>query len=121
MRILVCGSRHWKDKEYIHSILSKYPEETVIIEGGCRGADSLACEVALHLKFDVMTFYADWKRLGRAAGPIRNQRMLKEGDPDIVIAFHRNVEDSKETKDMVKYAESKGIPVTIYTGLDTSC
>jgi hypothetical protein len=30
---------------------------------------------------------ADWKRLGRKAGPIRNQRMLVEGKPDLVVAF----------------------------------
>jgi hypothetical protein len=30
---------------------------------------------------------ADWKRFGRAAGPMRNERMLKEGRPDLVIAF----------------------------------
>jgi hypothetical protein len=30
---------------------------------------------------------AEWERLGRKAGPIRNQRMLEEGKPDLVVAF----------------------------------
>ena len=30
---------------------------------------------------------AEWHRLGRKAGPIRNQRMLDEGKPDLVVAF----------------------------------
>jgi hypothetical protein len=31
-------------------------------------------------------YHADWQ-LGRKAGPIRNQRMLDEGRPELVIAF----------------------------------
>ena len=31
----------------------------------------------------------DWATHGRAAGPIRNQAMLQEGKPDVVVAFER--------------------------------
>jgi hypothetical protein len=29
-----------------------------------------------------------WDELGKKAGPLRNQRMLDEGKPDLVVAFH---------------------------------
>jgi hypothetical protein len=32
-------------------------------------------------------FFADRVTLGRAAGPIRNQAMIDDGKPDLVIAF----------------------------------
>jgi hypothetical protein len=32
-------------------------------------------------------YVAQWKKHGRAAGPIRNQRMLDKGKPDLVVAF----------------------------------
>lgn len=50
---------------------------------------------------------ADWKRYGMAAGPIRNRRMLKEGKPDIVIAFA----GGRGTADMVRQAKAAGVPV----------
>jgi hypothetical protein len=29
----------------------------------------------------------EWDELGKKAGPLRNQRMLDEGKPDLVVAF----------------------------------
>ena len=34
--------------------------------------------------------------------------MLKEGDPDVVIAFNDDLENSKGTRDMVKIAGAAG-------------
>lgn len=55
----------------------------------------------------IESYPADWKRDGRGAGPIRNQRMIDEGKPHIVIAFP----GGKGTADMVMRAEMAGIPV----------
>jgi hypothetical protein len=43
-------------------------------------------------------YEADWISLGRKAGPIRNQRMLEEGKPDLVMAFP----GGRGTADMVR-------------------
>lgn len=48
------------------------------------------------------------------AGNVRNQQMLDEGKPDHVIAFHRNFNDSRGTKDMVEKARKVGITVDIF-------
>jgi hypothetical protein len=62
----------------------------------------------------VEEYPAQWHRYGQAAGPIRNQEMLKTGI-HLVLAFHPNLSESKGTKDMVTRAASAGVPVHIFT------
>ena len=113
LRVLVTGDRDWEDRLLIKQHLMKLPPDTVIIEGGARGADSLANSVAKELGFDRTTYHANWTRHHRAAGPIRNRRMHKESKPDKVLAFHDNIEDSKGTKDMIKVAKKAGTLVKL--------
>jgi len=40
--------------------------------------------------------------------------MIVEGKPDLVIAFHDNLNESKGTLNMVKQAISYGLPVVHY-------
>lgn len=97
------------------------PEDTVIIHGGCNvpdgaytnprwkpvGADALAHHCAAEKGFEVHMYRADWKLLGRKAGPMRNQAMLDHGKPDLVLAFP----GSRGTADMVRRATAAGVPV----------
>lgn len=110
MRILVCGDRNWTDKETIRKFLLEY-NPTVVIEGEARGADSLAREVAEEEGIVVEKYPADWNTNGKAAGPIRNQQMLKKGKPDMVLAFHDNLDKSKGTKHMITIAKKSGLRV----------
>ena len=48
----------------------------------------------------------DWA-LGRKAGPIRNQRMLDDGKPDLVIAFS----GGKGTAGMMAIARRAGVKI----------
>jgi hypothetical protein len=57
-------------------------------------------------------YMADWDGLGRKAGPIRNQRMLDEGKPDLVIAFP----GGRGTADMVRRAREAGVEVVELAG-----
>ena len=109
MRVLVCGDRHWTDRGAILDRLKRLPPGTVIIHGAAKGADTIAGEVAVSLGFAVEPYPADWKRYGRAAGPIRNAKMLQDGKPDLVIAFHADIEASKGTKNMLGLARASGI------------
>ena len=54
---------------------------------------------------------ADWKKHGRAAGPIRNQQMLDEGKADVVVALWDG--KSRGTLDMIQRATEAGVPVRI--------
>ena len=109
MRVLVCGSRQWTDYCVIEGRLQALPPETVIIEGEARGADKMARKIAEHLGFEVKPFPADWIKFGLAAGEIRNQQMLDEGKPDLVLAF--SMPDSIGTKHLIRRAKKAGIPV----------
>lgn len=116
MRILVCGSRNWTKKGIIRRIIEQSQADTVI-HGACRGADEIAGEIAKSLGLDIIKCPAEWESYGRAAGPVRNQQMLKH-KPDIVFAFHEDIENSKGTKDMITRAMRAGIPVRIIPGID---
>lgn len=124
MRVLVCGDRRYQDRAAVYRELDALygmGDEVVVIEGGAMGADRFAsdwCEryegepeswVITHIRFA-----AEWDRYGRAAGPRRNQQMLDEGHPDLVLAFHDNLNtQSRGTKDMVSRARKAGIPVRV--------
>lgn len=108
MKVLACGDRNWTDKGLIKSTLESIPDLELVIEGGARGADTLAREAAVELGIEVREYGADWERFGRAAGPIRNRRMLDE-KPDLVIAFHDNISKSKGTADTLREAKRRGI------------
>lgn len=121
MRVLVCGSRDWTDKEIIRNNL---PENTtVIIEGEADGADTLAGELADELGITKDSKPAPWEEYKRKypypmwlkAGFDRNQQMLDEGKPDLVLAFSNNFEESKGTKDMVNRAIKAGVLVILYS------
>jgi hypothetical protein len=111
-RIIVCGSRNWRDRRLILDVLDEYmPEpfdadEPTIVHGGCRGADKLAADVALQLGFWVEEHPPQWRTKGKAAGPLRNRQMASLG-ADLCIAFG----DGKGTRDMIAAAEAAGIPV----------
>jgi len=113
VKILITGDRNYKNVWAIYDVLSKYDRDSIIIHGGARGADTLADTVAKSLGFkDVVCFPADWKKYGRGAGPVRNRQMLDE-NPNLVIAFHDDIENSKGTKDCKEEAEKRGIEVIL--------
>ncbi len=117
MRVLVCGDRNWSDMDLIKCALVDI-EATEVVHGGCRGADLLGLEAAEFLGLDVVAYPADWNRYGRAAGPIRNQQMLDMGEPDMVFAFHNDIDASRGTKDMLRRADIAGVPNQLFTHRD---
>lgn len=112
-RVLVCGDRHWSDRGAILDRLRRLPSDTVVIHGAAQGADTIAGEVAVSLGFTVEPYPADWARYGRAAGPIRNAKMLQDGKPDLVIAFHADIPASRGTRNMVNLARKADVPTEV--------
>ena len=105
-RILVCGGRAFEDYAFLRDVLDHYAP-TVVIHGAARGADSLAHRWAQNRCVTVESYPADWRAHGKAAGPIRNAKMLAIGKPDLVIAFP----GGNGTAHMAKIAEAKGVHV----------
>lgn len=111
MRVLVCGGRDYSDLDRVYQVLDGIHYRTpisCIIEGGAKGADYLAARwSAMRNLPDHARFPADWTVHGKAAGPRRNQRMVDEGKPDLVVAFPGGT----GTADMVRRAKAAGIEV----------
>ena len=110
MRVLVCGGRDFAKTDVLYAFMDKlcksHPIDTVI-EGDARGADRMAGYWARRNRITNLKFPANWKGHGKAAGHIRNQQMLDEGKPDLVIAFP----GGRGTADMISRAKRAGIEV----------
>ncbi len=121
-KILVCGGRNFNDKELLFKTLDElcdkygwitepsedgnYLPRVHIISGKARGADTLAIDWAVINWCPFTEFPADWDRYGKQAGYIRNAQMLKEGNPDYVVAFAGGA----GTRMMVELSKKKGVP-----------
>jgi hypothetical protein len=121
--MLVCGGRDFEDQEFLNETLDRicfnrgwilepgeygnFLAHVHLIHGGARGTDLLAEDWAIGHWCDWTEFEADWDTHGKKAGPIRNQQMLEEGKPDVVVAFP----GGKGTADMVRRAKKAGIEV----------
>src|SRR6266851_2632973 len=100
MRILICGDRNLTDYNLIRQTLTQVLDKTrktvpmdffTVIHGAARGADTLGAEAAVNLNILAIGYPANWAKYGKAAGVKRNQQMLDEGKPDLVLAFHDNL------------------------------
>lgn len=114
MRVLVCGGRDFKKKSLIYRILDELSKEhdiECIIEGDAEGVDRIAGSWAQKKRIMNVKYQAEWNLYGSSAGPIRNNKMLKEGKPDLVIAFPggKGTDHMKEIarKALVKVLEVK--------------
>lgn len=113
MRVLVAGSRLWANVHAIANVLGMLHEHyrfTLLIHGGAKGVDTLAGQWAKLAGVTVLPFPvsdAEWQKLGAAAGPKRNRRMLDEGKPDIVVAFP----GGDGTADLVRAAKARSIRI----------
>lgn len=120
--VLVCGGRDYRDKSRVYEVLDGlHVIEPIglVIEGGQRtwspeegrfigGADHWAHKWAAERGVGAMTVRADWKKHGRAAGPMRNKRMLEHA-PDLVVCFP----GGRGTKNMREQAEAAGFPTLL--------
>jgi hypothetical protein len=114
-RLLVTGDRNWDDYQAVEDYLRIAMEQGVthVIEGEARGADTMARDAGWKLGLTVLRFPAEWDVYGRAAGPVRNQQMLDQDQPDRAVAFHLNLAKSKGTLDMVQRIERAGLPLDV--------
>lgn len=117
-RVLVCGDRDWKDYWLIFQALQEIEDQIeYVIEGEARGADVMARVAAVWLGIPWLAFPARWDEFDRAAGPIRNEQMLRIGRPTLVLAFHNNIRKSRGTKDMIHRARNARVHVSLYSSV----
>ena len=120
MRILICGDRHWYDLDLMREALAFLPDkDVVIVSGHALGADLFGEDLADERGWKKDIFKAEWNEYGRSAGPIRNIEMLNT-QPDLVVAFHDNIHESKGTIHCIREAQKRGIPVVLIRHSDDS-
>lgn len=110
VKVVICGGRNFNDTDFIYGELDRLHAQhgfDTVIEGDARGVDRIAGEWARARGVELIEFPADWKNEGRHAALIRNERMLREGKPDMVIAFP----GGNGTWHTCSQAEQLGIPV----------
>jgi hypothetical protein len=111
LTVIVTGSRlcGWQDWPGIKAALEA-AHPTLVVQGGARGADELARRWAAANDVPCETFAAHWE-LGRAAGPLRNARMLDAHRAALVLAFPKG--DSPGTWGTVKLAQERGMTLLV--------
>lgn len=110
--VLVCGGRDYADGARVYAVLDEEHMQrpiTRIVHGAARGADSIAAGWAWKTGVSIAPYPADWGTHGKGAGPIRNARMLRNEEPDMVIAFPGGA----GTADMVRRAVAAGVRVRL--------
>lgn len=122
MRVLICGDRNWDKQLPIDVVVGGFARvygenNVVVIHGGCVGADLMAASAAQRHGLKIEMYEANWTKYGKAAGPIRNKHMLVFGKPDVVVAFHSDLENSRGTKNMIEQAKKAKKPVYLVSEL----
>lgn len=125
LRVIIAGSRDFDDFSKLMNssinILSGITnkrddlDKIRIISGTARGADKLGEQYAKVAGYELSRFPADWNRLGKRAGYVRNAEMAKFAVEDdnygVLIAFWDG--QSKGTKHMIDLAKKYGLEVHI--------
>jgi hypothetical protein len=124
--VLVCGGRDFHERACIFNTLDSVHARTPItsiIHGNATGADRIGGAWGLNQGIDVKPYSARWTDLdapgavirtradgskyNQRAGHDRNELMLTEGKPDLVVAFP----GCFGTEDMVNQAKRAGVKV----------
>lgn len=107
--LAVVGHRSFTNYEYVKEVLQQFNIKQ-IISGGARGADALAKKYAIEHDIKYKEFPAEWDKYGKAAGPIRNKKIVDAADE--IVAFLSD--ESKGTANTIKIAKEQGKPVHIF-------
>ncbi|SFH76130.1 Protein of unknown function [Pseudobutyrivibrio sp. OR37] len=117
-RIIIAGGRDFNNKvlfsEEVNKIVKELGIDNIeIISGHSSGADSLAELYAKKHNISLKIFPAEWKKYGKAAGPIRNKQMLDYSleEQSVLIAFWNG--RSKGTRNMIERAKNEKTDIRI--------
>jgi hypothetical protein len=114
---ILCGSREWTDVDAVFDVLRPLRfVGTVGIFGGARGADTIGAHYWAGEEETAIVMPAQWSRDGKAAGPIRNEAMLRVLLALQLCGYEVSVEafslpSSVGTAHMKRIAEAAGVVV----------
>lgn len=117
MKAIIYGGRDWDNQQTMNAALDRIHAEmpiTLVLNGAqvsrrdghLFGADWQADVWATSRGIPVQRFFANWTGEGKAAGPLRNQRMA-EARPTLGVQFP----GGKGTRDMRRRLDAAGVRV----------
>lgn len=110
MKVIIAGSRTVTDFRFVYQAANESGFEiTEVVSGGAPGVDTLGEEFAADLDVPLKVFPAEWEKLGKSAGPIRNRHMAEYADALIAIWDG----ESRGTKNMIATMERLGKPAFV--------
>jgi predicted Rossmann fold nucleotide-binding protein DprA/Smf involved in DNA uptake len=113
MILAIVGSRSVDDYDYVCSVIDTYIQANgtpeLIVSGGARGIDSLAERYAKEHNIPTKIFPAEWGRLGKSAGYVRNALIVDACTH--VLAIYDGV--SKGTAHTINLARQKNKVVCV--------
>jgi hypothetical protein len=110
--VLVCGSRHWRDRDAIQRWLEREKPGLVVHGGHWDGADAICAGLCGGLHIHHAPVRAYWKVHGKAAGPMRNEAMsLLAPALTKAVAFWDG--ETTGTKGMIDLLRKEGVPVEV--------
>ncbi len=106
MRTIIAGSRECHHYHLVCQAIEEAGWEiTAVISGCARGVDSFGEQYAAEHGIPVERHPADWKKLGRKAGPLRNHEMAQCADALIAVLYP----GSRGTENMIQQARDAGL------------
>jgi len=109
-KVAIIGSRDWSDFEMVRDYVYSLNEDDTVVSGGARGADQFAEIYARERGLAVIVFHADWDKLGKRAGLIRNHDIIKASDR--VVGFWNG--SSTGTQHSLRLAREAGKPALVF-------
>ena len=112
MKVIVAGSRSVTSKSVVFELLNMVSiGVTELVSGAASGVDTLGEEWAKEQGIAIKQFPADWEKLGKRAGYVRNEQMAEYADA--LIAIWDGV--SPGSKHMIDVARNKDLSVYVVT------
>ena len=111
-RYIIAGGRDFNNYQKLKEICDKIitdKENSEVVCGCAKGADSLGKQWAIENNVLVTEFPANWETHGKSAGVIRNTEMAKYATH--LIAFWD--EKSKGTKHMIDTAKKRNLKMIV--------
>ena len=111
MKLIVAGSRNFKDYEFVKNAIDNLPfKPDEIVSGNASGVDQSGEKYAKEKGIDLVIFPANWTKHGKSGGCLRNERMINYADALLVIWDG----ESRGTQHMISLAIDAGLKVWKY-------
>jgi hypothetical protein len=108
----IVGSRDYPRPDLVETFVVSLKPGTIVVSGGAPGVDSIAESVARRIGLTLIVHPADWKGLGRKAGPIQNGLIVESSSR--IVAFWN--EANRGTLNTVLQAVQRGRETIIFGG-----